>query len=158
MRDALIGGVVLGVGIAGWTLVMGVTGWYADPERMNAFWMVVFVQLAVLVMLIWRGRRERGFGRQVATGFVASLIGGAIAFGNSLLFTTVLFPDYFERTRAVTEAQLRGAGMSEAEVAAQLDALAPMQTPVAQAAAGLIGTALTGLVASLILAAFLRKR
>lgn len=158
MKTGIVGGFVLGALIAGWTLLMGVTGWYKDPVLANAFWGVVFIQIAVLIALLWRGRTERAYFAQVGLGTLASLIAAVIAFANSLLFTTILFPEYFEELRAVQERLLREQGWDEARIQAEIAATAALQTPFMQAFAGFAGTLLTGIVVSVIAGVFLRKR
>jgi hypothetical protein len=53
---------------------------------------------------------------------------------------------------------LEQAGKSPEEVRAQVEAMAATQTPFLQALFGAIGTIVTGLVASLVIAAFVRRR
>jgi len=100
----------------------------------------------------------RTYGGQVGAGVLMSVFGGVIIFFGSLLFTTVLFPHYFEDIRRVGEEVLKAKGMSDAAVKAQLDLQAPVQTPSMSALTGFLGTVVTGLVISLITAAFIRKK
>jgi hypothetical protein len=158
MKIAIAAGVVLGLLVAAWTLVMGYTGWYKDPQLSSAFFAVVLIQLGVLIVTLAKTRDARGYFGQVGVGLVASLVGAVIIFGSSMLFTTVLFPEYFEELRAMQEHLLREQGLDEGEVRAQLAAGAAMQTPFMQAFAGCVGTTVTGLVVSVIAALFLRKK
>lgn len=158
MKTGIIAGIVLGALIAAWTCLMGITGWYKDPVLSNAFWMVVMIQIAVLIVTLWRTRRDREYFAQVGLGTLASLIAAVIAFANSLLFTSVLFPEYFEELRAMQVELARAEGLDEAAIQARLDAIAPMQTPFMQAFAGFAGTLLTGIVVSVIAGVFLRKK
>jgi ABC-type antimicrobial peptide transport system permease subunit len=87
-----------------------------------------------------------------------SVFGGVIILFGSYLFTTVLFPHYFEDIRRVGEEVLKAQGKSENDVKALLDAQAPMQTSFMSALFGFLGTVVTGLVISLIAAAFIRKK
>jgi Zn-dependent membrane protease YugP len=87
-----------------------------------------------------------------------SLIGAGIIFFGSLLFTSVVFPDYFEEVRRAGQEVLRAQGMSEADIQTYLDQQAAMQTSFMNAIMGVIGTLVTGLIISLIAAAFLRKK
>jgi hypothetical protein len=75
-----------------------------------------------------------------------------------MLFTTVVFPEYFNDLRKVGEEVLRTQGMSEGDIKTALDTQAQMQTPFIQALSGFIGTLATGLVVSLIVGAFVRKK
>lgn len=158
MREAIVGGLALGLSVSLWTILMGVTGWYADPVMMNVFFVVVLIQIGILAIVLAKTRLSFGYGRQVAQGVGASAVGAGIIFFSSLLFTTVLFPDYFETLRAVHEAQLAAEGLSADEIAARVEAAAGAQTPITQALSGVAGTLVTGLVVSLILAIFVRQK
>jgi hypothetical protein len=159
MKTTWSAGVLIGVLCGLWMLVMGYSGWYKDPVMLNMFWMVILIQIGCLV---WGLRKTAGEGKQywgqVGQGTLMSLIGAAIIFVVSLLFTTVLFPNYFAELKAIQEEMLRNAGKSQAEISATLDAGAAMQTPIANALSGVIGTIMTGFVCSLIIGAFVRNK
>jgi uncharacterized membrane protein len=158
MSVTLKAGILIGVLCSAWTLVMGLSGWYKDPVLLNAFWVVVFIQIGVLVWGLRKTAAEKTYFGQVGAGTLMSALAGVILFANSLLFTTVLFPHYFEDLRAIHAEQLQAAKVPEAEAKAQMEAAAASQTPLIQAASGLIGTVVTGLVVSLIIGAFARRR
>ena len=149
-------GLILAAGVELWTLVMGVTRWYAHPTLQALFWFVTLIELAVLVLAL-RESRKRWLG-QVGVGTLVALVAAPIVFGGSILFTTVLFPDYFETLRAMHESMLRAEGLAEPEIRAQVEAAAAMQTPIAQAAAGAIATVLTAVVASAVIGIFVRAK
>ncbi|HSN98432.1 MAG TPA: DUF4199 domain-containing protein [Candidatus Nanopelagicales bacterium] len=157
MNTILKGAALIGGLCAAWTFVMGFTGWYKHPTLLNAFWLVVPIQIGVLVWALRRTAPDRGYGAQVAAGTLISLLAGVLLFGSSLLFTTVVFPHYFEELQAVHAEMLKAAGKTEAEIATEVQAAAAAQTPFMQAFMGLIGTTLTGLVASLLIAIFARS-
>lgn len=81
-----------------------------------------------------------------------------MAFAASLLFTTVLFPRYFDELRAMQEAALHARGLGDVELRAALEASAATRTPIVSALSGLVGTVMTGLVSSLVIAGFVRQR
>jgi hypothetical protein len=152
-------GLTLGVLVVLWTFITGVTGWYKDPVLLNLFWIVVLIQIGVMIWgLRLTAREGRGFGAQVGAGVLMSLIGGVIIFLGSLLFTSVVFPSYFADIRQVGEEMLRAKGMSEEMIKTQFDQQATFQTPFMSAFLGFLGTAITGLIVSLIVGAFLRKK
>jgi len=152
-------GATLGVLVVIWTFIMGVTGWYRHPVFLNLFWVVILIQIGVMIWgLRLTAREGRTYGRQVGAGMLISLIGGVIIFLGSLLFTTVVFPSYFAELRQLGEEMLRSQGMSEEMIKSQLDQQAAFQTPFMSAFMGFLGTAITGLLVSLIVGAFLRKK
>jgi hypothetical protein len=159
MNDTIKTGVFLGLSCAGWTFVMGLTGWYKHPALLNLFWLVVVFEIAWLVWGLRRVAQERGgFGGLVVAGLTMALVGAGIVFASSIVFTTVAFPRYFEEIRAVQGDMMRAAGASDADILAATTAASKTQTPFFQALFGAIGTIVTGLVASLIIAAVVRKK
>ena len=152
-------GILIGVLCALWTFVMGYTGWYKDPSHAGAFFVVILIEVAGV---IWGLRQTAAQGRtysgQVVAGTYISLIAGAIIVGASLLFTTVLFPEYLEELRPVYRQALQQQGKNESEIAGELAAWSAQQTPWRQAVNGFMGTFITGVVVSAIVALWLRAR
>lgn len=159
MNPILKGGLLIGILCGAWMFVIGFTGWYRDPVMLNMFYLVIVIQLAVLVWgLRQTAARGRGYGGQIGAGMLMSLIAGVIIVASSILFTAVVFPDYFQELQAIQAEMLRAQGKSDGEIAAMLAMTAPMQTPLMNALTGFAGTIGTGLVGSLIIAAFIRKK
>jgi len=158
MNMTVKAGILIGGLCSAWMLVMGLFRFYTHPVLLNLFWMVIVIQIAVLVWGLRKTAPERSYGGQVATGMLMSAIAAGILFCWSFFFTTVLFPHYFEELRAAHEAMLRAAGTPEAEAQKQIAAAAAEQTPLIQAVSGAVGTLFTGLVASLIIGVFARKK
>ncbi len=158
MSSTVRTGLLIGVSVVAWTFVMGFTGWYLDPSLLNLFFLVIPIQVSLLVVGLRSSAAENGYGRQVFSGTLASLLASVLIFGGSIFFTTVVFPSYFDELRAVHATMLEQAGKSAEEVRAQVEAMAETQTPFLQALFGAIGTVVTGLVSSLVIAAFARKR
>ncbi|MBK8259397.1 MAG: DUF4199 domain-containing protein [Polyangiaceae bacterium] len=159
MKQIVVPGVVLGALVAAWTFVMGLTGWYKDPALLNLFWMVTVIEIAVLVWALRKTAQDgRGYGRQVFAGTAIAAISMPIIFGGSLLFTTVAFPRYFEEVRQVHEQMLRAQGLPADKIAEALEEAKKSQTPMISALSGAIGTLVTGLVASAVIAIFVRTK
>lgn len=152
-------GVVLGLVVEVWTFVMGFTGWYKDPMMLNLFFLVIAFQIVLLVLALREtaaaGRRYWG---QVSAGTLVSAIAGILVVGGSLLFTTVVFPDYLRDLASIQEQMLRQAGQTEAQIRTAMEAYAKANTPMNNAMAGFVGTFLTGLVASLAIAGLVRAK
>lgn len=151
-------GLLIGVSVVAWTFVMGFTGWFLDPALLNLFFLVIPIQIVLLVVGLRSTAAQNTYGKQVLSGSLASVLASVLIFCGSLLFTTVVFPSYFDELRTVHTSMLEQAGKSPEEVRAQVEAMAATQTPFLQALFGAIGTMVTGLVASLVIAAFARKR
>ena len=75
-----------------------------------------------------------------------------------MVFTTIVFPDYFNEVERTYRATLQQQGKSEADIAAAVQASAASGTPMAQAMGGFVGTLVTGIGASAIIAIFVRRR
>lgn len=152
-------GVVLGLLVSLWTFTMGFTGWYKNPKLVSLFFVVILIQIGVLVWgLKQSAKGARTYLGIVAGGTLMSLIGGVIIFLGSLLFTFVVFPNYFEEIRSMGVEMMRAQGLAETEITARIQSEARFQTSFMQAFFGFLGAVVTGLLASLVIAAFVRKK
>ncbi len=159
MNTILKAGIVLGVLVEIWTYFMGFSGWYKDPALMNLFFVVIAIEIAVLMWALKRTAAEgRGYGGQVGAGTLISLIGGVFVIVGSLIFTIVVFPNYFTELAAIQEQQLRAAGQSEDQIREVMALTAKSSTPVIQACIGFLATVVTGIVVSMIIGAFVRAK
>jgi hypothetical protein len=154
MHSTLKAGLGIGVLCGFWEFIMAMTGWITHPSLMKLFYLVILIQVAVLIWGLKQSAAAKSYGGQVLTGTVMSGIAGAFLFVFSLLLTTVLFPNLIGEMRVVQSGILREAGRTEAEISASLR----LQTPLIQAFMGLAGTVVTGILASLVIAAFARKK
>lgn len=87
-----------------------------------------------------------------------SAVGAVVIFIGAYLMVTIVFPNYFVEVQEAGRTALQAQGLSEETIQAQMDALAPMQTPFANAMTGAIATIITGLIESLIIAAFVKAK
>ena len=158
MPPTLRAGIILGLAVAAWTFVMGFTGWYKSPSLLYLFWLVIPLQIGILLWSLRRTAPTAGYGRQVWNGVSSSLLGSILIYWASLLFTTVVFPHYFQELEALGRQIMARQGLSPAQIEAAVRAQAPMQTPRASAMAGAIGTVVTGFFTSVIAAVWLRKK
>jgi len=159
MNTIVKSGLLIGILCCAWTYVMGFAGWYKDPLMMSTFYLVFVIQIALLIRGLKQTAAEgRAYGAQVAAGTLMSVVAGVIVIGSSLLFTTVVFPQYFEEMRVVQAEMMKAAGKTDVEIAAQLEMAAQSQTPMMAAVFGFIGTVFIGLVSSLVIGAFIRKK
>jgi hypothetical protein len=159
MSTPVRAGLWLGVLVVGWMFVMGVTGWYKDPVLGNLFFLVILLEIGLLVwMLRQTAAQGATYGRQIGHGLVFALVSSVLIFVGSYVFTTVAFPTYFDDVCAMQAQVLRARGVSEAEVAAQMKAAAPLQTPFMNALSGVIGTVVTAIAGSAVAGFFIRKK
>ena len=125
---------------------------------------VLFISVAMAIQiagLIWGLRqtaRSRTYGGQILAGTMMSIVAGVIIIVSSLVFTTIVFPNYFADIEQSYRTALQQQGKSDAEIAAAIQASAASATPMAQAMSGFIGTLVTGIVASAVIGLFARRR
>lgn len=157
MNPILSAGVLIGVLCGVWTFVMGFTGWYRDPVLLGLFFLVIPIEIGGLIWGLRQTAAEgRGYGAQVLAGAMMAAIAGLIVIGSSLLFTMVAFPDYFEELAALQRQALEAQGLPEAEIDATVQA--STGTPMGNAMSGFIGTLVTGIVASAVIAIWIRAK
>ncbi|HEV3486528.1 MAG TPA: DUF4199 domain-containing protein, partial [Vicinamibacterales bacterium] len=70
----------------------------------------------------------------------------------------ILFPTYFADLQEAYRAILQQQGKSEAEIARELSTASAGATPMGQAIQGFMGTLITGIVASSVIALFFRRK
>ena len=157
MNPIVSAGVLIGVLCGVWTFVMGFTGWYRDSAMLNLFFLVILIELGGLYWGLKRTAAQgRTYGPQLLAGTMMAAIAGIVIIGSSLLFTTVVFPDYFLELEAMQRQMLATGGSTAEEIEAAVQAQAVMQTPLANALIGFIATLVTGVIGSAIIAVFVK--
>jgi hypothetical protein len=137
---------------------MGFTGWFKDPAMVKMLWMVIPIQLAVLVWGLRQTALEgKSYGGQLGAGTLMSIIGGAILILSAYLYV-VVFPNYYNELREMQIQFLQNQGSSPGEIDAAVETIKAEQTPTVQALFQFVSTVVLGFFASLILAAFIRKK
>ena len=159
MHPILSAGLLIGVLCGIWTFVMGFTGWYKDPAMVRVFFVVILIEIGGLFWGLRQTAAEgRTYGGQVVAGTLMAVVAGVVIIASSLLFTMVAFPDYFTELEAMQRQMLAAQGRSAAEIEAEVAAGKVAATPMANAMAGFIGTLVTGIIASAVIAIWVRAR
>jgi hypothetical protein len=159
MNPILGAGLLIGVLCGIWTFLMGATGWYKDPVMVNVFFVVILIEIGGLIWGLRRTAAEgRGYGSQVVAGTMMAIVAGVVIICSSLLFTTVVYPGYFSELEAMHVAMLQQQGLSDSEIARQVSENRVANTPMGQAMQGFIATLVTGILASAIIAIWIRAR
>ena len=155
MNPILSTGLLIGLSCSVWMFVMGFTGWYKEPALANLFFLVIAIEIAGLFWGLRKTAAEgRAYAGQVVAGTMMAIVAGVVIVAASLLFTIVVFPD---SVREMEQAGLQPQGRSAAEIASGGAAGAASATPMAQAMSGFVGTLLTGIIASAVMAIFVRR-
>ena len=159
MNPILSAGLLIGLLCGAWMFVMGFTGWYRDPATANYFFLVIPIEVAGL---LWGLRKtatvRRTYSSQLLAGTMMSIVAGVLIIAASLVFTTVVFPNYLADVEQAQRAALQQRGLPDADIAAAIQANSATATPMAQAQSGFIGTLVTGILASAVMALFIRRR
>ena len=160
MHPILRTGLLVGVLCGACSFVMGFTGWYREPSKAPLFYAaVIAIEVAGLVWGLRKTAREgRNYRGQIVAGTMMAVVAGVIIIGASLLFTMAAFPDYLTELETAQRDLLRSQGKTEAETAEALLAMRETATPMAQAMSGFIGTLVTGILASAVIAIWVRAR
>ena len=160
MNPILAAGVLIGLLCSAWTFVMGFTGWYKIPTLGGVLFITgaMAIEIAALIWGLRRTASSRSYGGQILAGTMMAIVAGVIIIVSSLVFTTVVFPNYFADIEHAYRTALQQQGKTDAEIAAAIRASAASATPMAQAMSGFIGTLVTGIVASAIIGLFVRRR
>ena len=159
MNPILSAGLLIGVLCSVWIFVMGFTGWYKDPAFANVFFIVIAIEIGGLIWGLRKTARQgRAYGGQIVAGAMMAIVAGVIIIASSLVFTTVVFPNSIAEIEQMYRTKLQQQGRSESEITAAIQGTAASRTPMAQAENGLVGTFLTGIVASAVIAIFVRRR
>ena len=158
MKPTLKYGLIIGIACALWTYIMGFFGWYYDPALSNLFWIVILIEIVVLFFGLKQTMTEKNYWQQVGTGTLMAVLGSIIIFVASIIFTSVLFPNYFNEVREMNRQLFEQQGKTPEQVETLIQTMSSMQTPFFQALTGMLGTIFTGFVGSLILSAYYRKK
>ncbi|MCZ6833470.1 MAG: DUF4199 domain-containing protein [Acidobacteria bacterium] len=160
MSSIVKAGLFLGITVIIWVFIMGFTGWSLDPALALLFPLVATI--LNIIAIVWGLRATaaegRHYGGQILAGLLIGLVASVFIFAGSLLFTTVVFPDYLTQLQEMGRQTYVAQGWNEAEIQAAMEVNAARQTPFWQALSGVIGTMVTSLVVSLITAAFVRAK
>ncbi len=158
MSSIVKSGLFLGITVIIWTFIMGFTGWFLDPALALLFPLVATILTIIAIVWGLRGTAAEGrhYGGQIMAGLLIGLVASVFIFAGSLLFTTVVFPDYFTQLQEMGRQVYEAKGLNEAEIQTAMEVNAALQTPFWQAFLGVMATMVTSLVASLITAAFVR--
>jgi hypothetical protein len=147
-------GLVIALLCAAWQVIMIAAGWLTNPKTFAFFYLVVLIQVLILIWGLRQTAAQKSYGGQVLIGTGASIIAGILLFLYSLLVTTVLFPNLIGEMKAMATQSLEAAGQTKEQITAALT----LNTPLNQATQGLLGTVITGFLASLVIAIFVRKK
>ena len=153
-------GSIFGAAVVVWQLIFGFAGLYKNPALAWVFPVIAIVITAGV--LFWALKQTAAEGKRywglVGTGVVIALIACVLIIAGSLLYTTVLFPDYAELGLAQAAEQIEASGVPQDQQEMQMKFAEWLAGPVPQAVSGAVMTLLTSFVFSLIIAAIVKPK
>jgi len=159
MKTIVNAGVVLAVLVGVLMFVNGFIGAYKSESMQWVF--PTFATVIEVGVLIWGLRQTaaqgRGYGGQVGAGVLMALVAAVLIVPISLVWTA-MYPDVFEYAETMTADRFADQGMTEDQIQQMLQATAWARTAWFQSFLGAAMTVLTGLVSSLIIAIWVRKK
>lgn len=139
--------------------VIGVFDWYRNPNLTWVFWLVLPAQILIIWQLMKKLRPlSLPYWKNVAFGTMVSLITGVGMLFSSLFFTEVVFPDYFDTIKEVGIEIYEDDGATQDEIDEYVAYYESEGLGIANAVSGAIGSTVTGLVMSLVIALFFRQK
>ena len=153
-------GIVFGAIVVVFQMILGFTGIYKNPAL---GWVFPVVATAITAgVLFWALKQTAAEGKRywglVGTGMVIALIACVLIIGGSLLYTSVLFPDYADIALAQAAEQFEASGLPEEQIEVQMKATEWLVSPVPSAILGAVMTLITSFVVSLIVAAIVKQK
>ncbi len=160
MSSSTKAGMLLAGLVLAWTYLTGFAGWHTNLTMATLFPLIAtaFTVVAVVWGLRQTAREGRRYGGQVLAGVTIGGVASLFIFFGSLLFTAVVFPDYFLELQDAARSTYAGMGMSEVEIETAIANGARFQTPLVNALLGVAGTMVTTLVVSLLTAIGVRAK
>lgn len=157
--------VIIRYGIIFWVIstiilfAIGVFDWYSDPNLTWVFWLVIPVQIGIIYQLMKTLKSlQASYWKNVGFGTLVSLITGIGMFFSSLLFTEVVFPDYFDTIKEVGIEIYEDDGATQEEIDQYAKFYESDNLGVANAVSGVIGSTAFGFFLSLIISLFFRNK
>jgi hypothetical protein len=157
-------GIILGVTICVWTLLLHALGLYTTRLQLGQYADVVATVIPIVILfLAIKERRARNpgqtltIGEGLSTGVVTGLVSVPITAGFLWIYHHYINPRWMDLV-AWKEEQMRAAAQTPEAIRTTIDAMRASATDSAQLTGALIGTFVLSLVLSLIIAAILRRR
>lgn len=149
--------------VIGWVNRMALHGSIpaANVRAIGGLFSIVILVLGISWAMLEVRRQQEGqltYGQAVKTGALVACITAVVVAVFSCLYCTVINPGYTEFMVADAERTLRAAGKGPEEIALQLGAVRKQFSTGAQVGEALVGQAVVGTLASLIVGAFVRTK
>ncbi len=157
-RIALKWGVILGIALIIYSLVLYLTD-SAGNNKLSIISFLISIGGLVLAMRDFRTRNGgfMAYGEGLTIGTLTAAISGLLSSLFSVFYTTVIDTTIMSRMVDKTRDQWEESGLSDDQIDQQIKYVEWFQSPGLLFAFGVIGAVISGLVLSLIVAAFMRR-
>jgi len=166
MNTTFFYGLMLAVSNIVLTLVFYFLGYQTD-KMLQGRWVVSLLPLVVTIVVLWLGikaAREEAkdkslsYGKGVGTGVLIALYAGLIGAVYTFIHFTYINPNFADYAIDMTRQQWAAKGMSDSQMESAEKFTRMFYKPGLMAVMGVIFSPLVGLVLSLILSAFLKRK
>jgi hypothetical protein len=158
-------GIILGVAVCVWTLLLHVLGFYTTRLQLGQYADIIATVIPIVILsLAIRERRARNpgqtltIGQGLSTGVVTGLVSVPITAGFLWIYHHYINPRWMDLLVAWKEEQMRAQAKTPETISATMDAMRASATDRAQLIGALVGTLVLSLALSLFIAAILRRR
>lgn len=162
-RIALKWGVILGIAVVVWTLILHALGWYTTDlgKGQIADQVATILPVAALFMAIReRARRHLAraptIGESLATGLATGAVSVPITAGFLWFYHRFINPRWLDLLVEHERERLTGSGASADEIARRVNGLLASGTDSAQAIAAVVGTLILSVLISILVWGYLR--
>jgi hypothetical protein len=166
MNTPFFYGLVLAFGNIVLTLVFFFLGYQTD-KMLQGRWITSLLPLAMTILVMWLGikaareetkDRSLSYGKGVGTGVLIALYAGLIGAIYTFVHFTFINPNFADYAIDMVRQQWIARGLSDSQMDAAEKFTRLMYKPAVLAIIGAILSPLIGLIISLILAAFLKRK
>ncbi len=152
--------------ILGFALILIAVVNYAMGNAYSQDWKIAVISYVIMVIIIFIGIKKYreangGFltmGQGLKTGVGIALIGAVLSIIYTIIFMTVIEPDFIDKTMEIAhQTLLEDSSLSEEQIEAQMDISRKFSSPGIFAAVGLVWLTFLGFVFSMISSLILKK-
>lgn len=163
MKTELKYGFIIGVTTCLWILTEYLLGFHTTKLNIGKFsgYFAMVIPIVFIYMAFSRIRKERkefSIFQGLKSGLIISVVAAIISTTFLFIYNHYINPQWMELAWEWEKAQMLQAGVSEAEIQKKVDQFKAIAHPTSQIIMGLSGTITMGLIISLIISFFLRKK
>ena len=150
-------GLVLGVIVAAFGFVLGMSGLHTHPMAPMGFVIVaIIINVVIVVLAVRRLASISTWIQQVGNGLVLGFVGALVVFLGSWLMTAIVLPDYYAEFAEAARVRAVADGLAAEDIEAAVTMATG--TSVGSAFQGALGTMITSVVVAGLAGLFNRIR